>query len=221
MSQTSWFVLGMLTASFAAWSSQAAAPQGDAYPLDTCAVEGEKLGEAAILYNYQGRELRFHSKECVAKFEAKPAEFLARVDQAIIEQQRPYYPLAKCPVSGDDLGDDAVDRVVRNRHVRLCCKDCVKEVEKDPAKVLAALDKAVIERDKPSYPMDTCVVSGEKLGSMGDPIDFVHANRLVRFCCKECVKEFRANPPKFTAKLPAAGSKKAPEKKGHEGHKHE
>ena len=52
-----------------------------------------------------------------------------------------------------------------------------------------------------SYPLDVCVVSGEKLGSMGNPHVITHDGVEVRFCCKNCLPEFEKDPAKFVAKL--------------------
>jgi hypothetical protein len=51
------------------------------------------------------------------------------------------------------------------------------------------------------YPLTTCVVSGEKLGGMGDPFIFMHEGTEVRLCCKSCKEDFDAEPAKFMAKL--------------------
>lgn len=51
------------------------------------------------------------------------------------------------------------------------------------------------------YPYDVCIVSGNKLGSMGTPIAKVHEGQQVKFCCEPCVEEFDENPAKFMAKL--------------------
>ncbi len=64
----------------------------------------------------------------------------------------------------------------------------------------------------PAYPLTTCVVSGEPLGSMGKPFDYVHKeegkpDRLVKFCCRMCVGQFKKDPAKHLAKLDAASSK--------------
>ncbi len=47
------------------------------------------------------------------------------------------YPLTKCPVSDDPLGEHG--KVVKattpdGTDVYLCCKDCLKDFKKDPAK---------------------------------------------------------------------------------------
>ena len=51
------------------------------------------------------------------------------------------------------------------------------------------------------YPLDTCIVSDNELGSMGDPISFVHAGQEYKICCKPCIKKFKADPEKYAAKL--------------------
>lgn len=51
------------------------------------------------------------------------------------------------------------------------------------------------------YPLDVCIVSGEKLGSMGEPIVLVHQGQEVKFCCKSCKPDFEKEPAKFLAKL--------------------
>ncbi len=51
------------------------------------------------------------------------------------------YPLNTCIVSGDkfDHGKPVV-RVVNGQEVKLCCKDCLKDFDKDPVKYLTKLD---------------------------------------------------------------------------------
>lgn len=65
----------------------------------------------------------------------------------------------------------------------------------------------------PAYPLTTCVVSGEPLGEMGEPIDYIYKqegkpDRLVKFCCKMCVSKFKKDPAKYLAKLDAAEAAK-------------
>ena len=40
------------------------------------------------------------------------------------------------------------------------------------------------------YPLDVCVVSGEKLGAMGDPFIIKTDGKTVKFCCSSCLKDF-------------------------------
>ncbi|MFT5467761.1 MAG: hypothetical protein ACI8UO_002868 [Verrucomicrobiales bacterium] len=51
------------------------------------------------------------------------------------------------------------------------------------------------------YPLKTCVVSGEELGSMGEPVIVKHGDVTVKLCCKSCIDDFNAEPEKFVAKL--------------------
>ena len=53
------------------------------------------------------------------------------------------------------------------------------------------------------YPLDVCLVSGEKLGSMGAPVVYVHEGQEIKFCCKSCQPDFKKEPAKFLGKLTA------------------
>ena len=55
-----------------------------------------------------------------------------------------------------------------------------------------------------AYPLDTCVVSGQKLGSMGDPLVVKIDGRDVQLCCSHCEEDLRKEPQKYLAKLDAA-----------------
>ena len=52
-----------------------------------------------------------------------------------------------------------------------------------------------------AYPLDVCIVSGEPLGSMGDPVVLVHEGQEIKFCCDSCQPKFEANPEKYLSKL--------------------
>lgn len=51
------------------------------------------------------------------------------------------------------------------------------------------------------YPLNTCIVTNNKLGSMGKPITKVYKNQEVKFCCKPCVSKFEKNPEKYLKKI--------------------
>ncbi|MBB5353779.1 YHS domain-containing protein [Haloferula luteola] len=51
------------------------------------------------------------------------------------------------------------------------------------------------------YPLKVCLVSGEELGTMGEPVVIVHEGQQIQFCCSHCVPEFKEDPAKFLAKL--------------------
>lgn len=52
------------------------------------------------------------------------------------------------------------------------------------------------------YPLNTCIVTGNDLNSMGDQQSIVHEGQVVKFCCEPCVGKFKKNPSKYLAKLP-------------------
>ena len=51
------------------------------------------------------------------------------------------------------------------------------------------------------YPLDTCIVSGEKLGEMGKPVVFTHDGQEIKLCCKACKPKFEKEPAKYLEKL--------------------
>ena len=55
-----------------------------------------------------------------------------------------------------------------------------------------------------TYPLKTCVVSGEELGSMGKPVVIQHEGKEVQFCCKSCMPKFKKDPAKYMKKLETA-----------------
>ena len=84
---------------------------------------------------------------------------------------------------------------------------------------LGAADKAAPAKKADDYPLKTCVVSDEPLGSMGEYVNYVHKeagkpDRTVRFCCDGCIDDFKKEPAKFLAKLDAAAKANGGKKSG-------
>ena len=54
------------------------------------------------------------------------------------------YPSDKCPVSDEKLGDMGKPYVFdyKGQEVKLCCKSCKKDFDKDPAKYLKKIEAA-------------------------------------------------------------------------------
>jgi YHS domain-containing protein len=121
--------------------------------------------------------------------------------------------MSSCGVCGMKLTDKAVSRTIDNHDVRFCSNDCADKFEKDKTTYIKKMDDAVVAAQKASYPLDVCVVSGEKLGgSMGAPVDYVYKGQLVRFCCGGCIDKFEKDPQKYLDMLkakPAAEPAKA------------
>ncbi|QNN21790.1 hypothetical protein HED60_05720 [Planctomycetales bacterium ZRK34] len=202
---------------------EATAPSAP-YLLPNDPVTDQPLAEAGhpIVIVHEGRELRFANKDNAEKFKADPQAFLPAIDAAMIKDQTPRYPLTTCLVSGESLHEmgKPIDFIYNNRLIRLCCKDCKGDFLKDPAKFIAKLDAAAIEKQKAEYTAKTCPVSGEPLGTMGKPADRLVGDRLVRLCCGHCEKKLRANAAVYLDKVSDA---KTPhdEHSGHADKKHE
>ncbi len=184
------------------------AAQLPSYPLETCAVSGEGLGEMGdpIDLVVEGRLIRLCCEGCIKGVEKDPAAAIAKVDAAVIKAQAPSYPLDTCVVSGEKL--DAmgapVDIVSGTRLVRVCCKGCIKKVKADPQAALAKVNTALMDAQRASYPLDTCAISGEALDAMGEPLEMLYGTQLVRLCCKGCVKGFKKDPKATIAKIAEA-----------------
>jgi YHS domain-containing protein len=116
-------------------------------------------------------------------------------------------PLNKtCPISGEDINPDITVNVGYDT-IGLCCNGCVKGFKKwDREKQLKYIADQKSEQSTPKvteevtelavqtpYLLDTCPISGKKLGSMGDTIVEVIDGREVRFCCDKCPPKFKAD----------------------------
>lgn len=178
------------------------------YPLSVCPVTGKALGSmgAPVVKKYDGREVRFCCAGCVPKFDSDLQASFSKLDKQIVASQLSLYPLQTCVVAGGKLGSmgEPDNFVYRNRLVRFCCAGCRGNFQKDPAKYLKLLDDAAAAQQRASYPLKTCPVSGQQLGSMGDPAEMILAGRLVRLCCPPCERQLHENPARFIAQIDEA-----------------
>jgi YHS domain-containing protein len=73
-----------------------------------------------------------------------------------------------------------------------------------PGLAMAADQKAAAPKP---YPLKTCLVTDEKLDSK--PYVYVYEGREIKFCCQDCLKDFKKDPAKYIKKLDAAEKKTA------------
>lgn len=127
--------------------------------------------------------------------------------QAIANYVAEPYPLDACVVAGGKLGSmgKPVTLMYEGREVKFCCASCEPKFKADPDTYLKKIDEAVTEQQAASYPLSTCLISGDDLGDK--PINFVYENRLVRFCCEMCIDTFLKDPNTHVAKLNEAAVK--------------
>ncbi|MBL4701952.1 MAG: hypothetical protein JKX85_11910 [Phycisphaeraceae bacterium] len=119
--------------------------QDPLYPLTTCVVSDDKLDMAGtpIQRVIGNRLVKFCCPGCIGNFKKDPAQYLSKIDAAVIASQKENYPLATCVVSGEKLGGDMgkpLQYVAGTQLVKFCCKGCVKAFEKNPAKYLSQLE---------------------------------------------------------------------------------
>jgi len=133
-------------------------------------------------------------------FLALPLSVVAQ-DKAKTEKAKPY-PLDVCAVSGEALGGDHGEPYVfvsEGREIQLCCKSCLSDFNKEKTQILAKVDEAA-KKVKP-YKIETCLVSDEKLGEMGEPYVLIRKGQEVKLCCKGCLKDFNKDQAAYLKKL--------------------
>jgi len=89
---------------------------------------------------------------------------------------------------------------------------CVSAFAADK-KAAAPTETEIIAKARATYPLKTCLVSDEPLGSMGDAVGYIHRvtgqpDRVIFICCEGCLDDFKATPAKFLAKVDAAAKAK-------------
>ncbi len=57
------------------------------------------------------------------------------------------------------------------------------------------------------YTLNKCIVSGDKLGEMGEAFVYKYQGREIKFCCKGCLKDFNKEPAKYIKKIEQAEAK--------------
>mgnify|MGYP000420094053 CR=1 FL=1 len=188
---------------------------GDPYPFETCVVDGTKLGADAVTVVLrdaaplaEGRQLKFCSAACEAKFNAAPLSYLAKLDEEIRKTQAGSYPLDHCIVMIEKkLDADAQSVVYGNRLYRLCCDKCVVNFDKNLDRYVRVYEKLLTTKQRGKYPFSTCVVSGVQLPEK--PFDLVIGTRLVRLADEAAAKKFYENPSEYLAKLDEAKKEQA------------
>src|SRR5690606_17275643 len=189
-----------------------------------CPSSGKPIVASAGTVEHDGYEVGFCCPGCMGTFQgwddAQKSQFVqtslaggaegaaqpegdADAEGAGAPPQGRPYTLDTCAVSGEKLGSmgDPVVKAYDGREIKFCCDGCVDEFEADVPAGLAKVDEAMIAQQLMHYPLDRCAVRGGKLGSMGEPVNMIHDNRLVRFCCAGCISAFKADPEKYFAEM--------------------
>jgi hypothetical protein len=117
------------------------------YPLAVCPVSDEKLGSMGdpVVFVEGDQEIQLCCKGCQKDF-AKNKEANLKKIEAAWKKVKPY-PLTACIASDEALeADKAIGVVHEGREFVFCCKGCVKEFKKDPAKFVKKFDEAAAKK---------------------------------------------------------------------------
>lgn len=151
---------------------------------EICPVTGEKLGSMGDPIKVQvGDETVFLCcKGCLNK--QVDAEHWKTIHANMAKAQK------ICPVMKKPLPEDAESIIVNGQSIFICCPPCADKIKADPelyTKQVDALYTASIRDDLRIAVQDICPVSGQKLGSMGDPLKVQVGEETVFLCCKGCL----------------------------------
>ena len=76
--------------------------------------------------------------------------------------------------------------------------------------VILAAEKAPAIK---AYPLDTCIISGKKLGEMGAPLTFTYKDREIKLCCAGCKAKFDKDPDAYVKKIDEEAAAPTPDVK--------
>lgn len=73
--------------------------------------------------------------------------FVTAADTPAADGKAKAYPLKTCIVTDEKLDEDAVSKVYGGQEIKVCCKKCFKDFEKDQAKYLKKLEAGHEHKD--------------------------------------------------------------------------
>ncbi len=103
-----------------------------------------------------------------------------------------------CPIMGKPVTADMKSTVVNGQQVFVCCPPCIDKILADPDAALEKINAryaAFVEAERQAHSdqmhmaaQGICPVSGQQLGSMGEPVKVrVGENEVAFLCCQGCV----------------------------------
>jgi len=120
------------------------------------------------------------------------------------EKTKQLKPQTDCPVmSGKINKNDYVD--FEGKRVYFCCKGCIPEFNKDPAKYMKKLEEMgqAAEAIPALKPQTTCpVMTGQ---SIDKTLYVDYKGKRIYVCCRGCIAKVKKNPEKYLKKLEKTG----------------
>lgn len=188
-----------------------------------CPVSGQPLGSMGepIAVAVGDGTVFVCCAACVDAVKSDPAKYLTKKPQiqAVTATEADAAAIARqkvCPVMDEPLGSMGTPLKVSGlgRDVFLCCKGCLKFLEREPQKYLAKLPplpskpvvmKATVDDERYVSAQKLCPVMDEPLDAMGGPFRTEVQGRVVYVCCPACAKKLHADPEVYLNKLAAQG----------------
>jgi hypothetical protein len=190
-----------------------------------CPVSGQPLGGMGkpVAVTIGNQTIYVCCASCIDTLKANPPKYLAvtptlhvapatKADTTAIARQK------LCPVMDEPLGSMGTPLKVLGlgRDVFLCCKGCLKSLQKEPQKYLAKLPplpgatklsvvKATKDDARFVAAQKLCPVMDKPLDAMGGPYRTVVEGRVVYLCCPGCAKKLHANFGVYLDKLASRG----------------
>ena len=158
-----------------------------------CPVSGAPAKEASAVA-YKGAKVYFCCNNCPKAFAANTEKFAAKANSQLASTGQAVQ--VACPLSGKPCNaEKTVD--VSGVKVAFCCDGCKGKTEKsDDALALLFGDK---DFDKGFTTQTKCPLSGKDIKA---DVTVDYEGKKVYFCCPGCPDGFKADPAKYTAKLP-------------------
>ncbi len=109
------------------------------------------------------------------------------------------YPLVNCILSSEPLDEGFEILDYQGREVRVCCADCASRFSDEGDIHINEINALLIEQQKPLYPLDKCIVTGNALGK--GTIEHIFRNRLFRLASLEAVAKLEKAPAQYFGEL--------------------
>ena len=170
------------------------------YPFTVDLATSKPLPEKPIEYVKEGKLFRLGEETSKAVIDADVAGYAKKIEDEVIRQQKPTYPLKTSAISDKPLGDKPIDKVHANRLFRLADEADAKAFDTDKTKAIAKLDKAYIDMQLPYYPYKKDPVSKEDIAGK-ETVKYLWGNKLIQFTSQTSVAEFEKTPETYLKTL--------------------
>ena len=166
------------------------------YPFSVDIATGKPLPEKPIEYVKGGKLFRLGEESSKPIIDADVAGYTKKIEDEVIRQQKPTYPLKTSAISDKPLGEKPIDKVHNNRLFRLADDADAKAFDTDKTKAITKLDKAYIDMQLPYYPYKKDPVTRDDIAGK-ETVKYLWGNKLIQFTSAVNVTEFEKTPETY------------------------